>query len=100
MKEERSPSGSLYVFFCSSNLPLSFFKSTHGTSCIAQNCQVAPIGIIGIYSGSALDDHAMIVSTLKHFFVKGGGSGVGGISMGGPGGAIPSTRDGPSPEVA
>jgi len=64
------------------------------------NCQVAPIGIMAIYSGSALDDHAMIVSTLKHFFVKGGGSGAGGISMGGSPSGIPSTRDGPSPEVA
>jgi len=43
------------------------------------NSPSVPIGVIGIYSGSSIDDHAMIVSTLKHFFVKSGGSG--GISM-------------------
>ncbi|KAF9504316.1 hypothetical protein BS47DRAFT_1374403 [Hydnum rufescens UP504] len=43
------------------------------------NSPSVPLGTIGIYSGHSLDDHGMIASTLKHFFVKSGGNG--GISL-------------------
>jgi len=35
-----------------------------------QNSSVGPIGIIAIYSGSSVEDHHLIVSTLRSYFSK------------------------------
>ncbi|KAF8305198.1 hypothetical protein DL93DRAFT_2089693 [Clavulina sp. PMI_390] len=45
------------------------------------NAPTTPLAIIAIYSGNSVDDHAMVVSTLKHFFAK-SGPGATGIQIG------------------
>lgn len=42
-----------------------------------QNAPTTPLAIIGLYSGNSVDDHAMIVATLKHFFAKSGANATG-----------------------